>query len=59
MSWEQAMAIQVERRQLAEKFRSSPPVSCPYCGIPLEYNQRRGILFCRAGDFQTTMRPRE
>jgi len=48
-----------EARKLDREQRGLPPVACPLCGTPLEYNEKRGLLNCPAGHYRIAGRPKE
>lgn len=53
MGWD-LLAILREQSQLAEYYKSQPPVACPHDGTPLLAGppSSANTLFCPQGDFQ-------
>jgi len=50
-------AILKEARQIQREEAAKTPVDCPFCGTPLEYNEKRGLLNCPAGHYRISGRP--
>lgn len=48
-----------EAQELDRERRGKPPVACPLCDTPLEYNEKRGLLNCPMGHFRVAGRPPE
>ena len=45
-----------EARELDREQRDKTPTACPFCGMPLEYNEKRGLLNCPAGCYRVAGR---
>lgn len=56
MPFSELVAIKENAKRMAEEDQSKPLTVCPYDDEPLQYNEKRGILFCPWGDFQVTQR---
>ena len=59
MSWAQLQTMLKENRDNAEAERRETSTVCPYDGSLLRHSEKRNLMSCPMGDFQTTGRPRE
>ena len=59
MSWDQLRALIEEAREDAAEEKVKPPLACPLCGTPLDYNPGRSLYNCPMGHYRVSGRPPE